>query len=153
MLDSFDTLRIIRENMISLTSSLSLDQMTVIPAGFNNNMIWNMGHALATQHVLVYQLSGIPIPLDQTFVDRYRKGSFPQSTYQYQSDLAYINEHFNSSVDRMAQDFQNEIFQSFQEYQTSFGVKLTSAEEAITFNNMHESLHLGYMMSMKHCIL
>ncbi|MEM8908542.1 MAG: hypothetical protein AAGD05_11895 [Bacteroidota bacterium] len=47
------------------------------------------------------------------------------------------------------QDLQSGRFQSFEPYQTSYGLNLTDLESAIAFNNIHENLHLGTMMALR----
>lgn len=37
----------------------SLEQLNKIPAGFNNNLIWNIGHIIVAQQSLIYQLSNL----------------------------------------------------------------------------------------------
>lgn len=32
----------------------SLDQLNTIPDGFNNNLIWNIGHVIVSQQGLIY---------------------------------------------------------------------------------------------------
>ena len=54
----FEILLITRKNLLNSIKDLSIDELTKIPNGFNNNIIWNAGHNLATQQLLVYKLSG-----------------------------------------------------------------------------------------------
>ena len=46
-------------------------------------------------------------------------------------------------------DYENGRFLNFKEYVTSIGFHLSSIEEAISFNNYHETIHLGFMINMK----
>jgi hypothetical protein len=50
-------------------------------------------------------------------------------------------------------DYDNNFFTDYNSYTTSFGLDLKNIQEAIIFNNMHESLHLGYCMAQKRAIL
>lgn len=147
-----DHLRIIRSNILTATQDLSESQLTTVPPNFNNHILWNMGHVLATQQILIYKLSGNDMYLTPDFVERYRKGSYPGDTYPYHDDLSDIREQLVSTVDKLDADLSAGIFSNYEEYQTSFGVKLTTADEAVVFNNLHESLHLGYITAMKHLV-
>jgi len=40
------------------------------------------------------------------------------------------------------------LFTNYSDYETSFGLNLTSIEEAISFNNIHEGIHFGYLLAM-----
>ena len=48
-----------------------------IPAGFDNNIAWNLGHIIVTQQALHYTLSGLPTAVTRTEVAMYKTGSSP----------------------------------------------------------------------------
>jgi hypothetical protein len=52
------------------------------------------------------------------------------------------------TTDRLDRDYQEGIFRHYVPYKTSYGVELNNIDDAIIFNNIHEGLHLGYMMAM-----
>ena len=55
----FETLNITRNNIINAIEGLSLEELNTVPKGFNNNVIWNVGHVVATQQLLCYKFSGL----------------------------------------------------------------------------------------------
>ncbi len=144
----FNLLRITRENVLSVIDGLSLAQMHLMPAGFNNNLVWNFGHLVVTQQLLCYKLSGITPQLSPEIIDQYKKGTAPQGTVS-QAEFDQLAAQFLSNVDRLEKDYKEGLFQEFKEYPTSYNVVLNSVEDAIQFNNLHEALHLGSMMALK----
>jgi hypothetical protein len=46
-------------------------------------------------------------------------------------------------------DFNNKKFVTYQQRITGTGFHLTSITDAFEWNNFHEGLHLGYMMSIR----
>jgi hypothetical protein len=46
-------------------------------------------------------------------------------------------------------DYDDDFFPDYTAYSTSFGIDLKNIQDAIIFNNMHESLHFGYVMAQK----
>ena len=50
-------------------------------------------------------------------------------------------------------DFDADLFSDYTPYTTSFGLDLKNIQDAIIFNNMHETLHYGYIMAQKRAIL
>lgn len=148
MQHSFDILRQTRRNILSIVNSHDLDQLNEVPVGFNNNLAWNFGHVLVTQQLLCYRLSGKEVHLGVQWVEAYRKGTKPEGRLSAMG-LDYLRDQFLSSVDQMEEDYNNELFQEYKPYETSFGIKLNSIEEAITFNNVHESMHLGAMIALR----
>ncbi len=148
MKNNFEFLRISRQNTLDLVSTLTDDQVNQIPDGFNNNMVWNLGHLVVTQQLLNYGLASVPFIIDQSLIDKYRKGTKPEGLID-SDEINRLKELMLTCVDQLELDYQKGIFKSFKTYPTSFKATLTSIEDAISFNNIHEGLHLGYMMAMK----
>lgn len=137
-----------RERILDLVEKYSSEQLQTIPTGFANNLLWNAAHVVVTQHLLTYNLCGLEIPLDKGLVDRYRKGTAPNGIVE-QAEIDQVKELLISTHHSYKKDFELGKFSNFKEYQTSYGVLLTSIEEAMTFNNTHEGMHLGYMLAMR----
>ena len=145
-------LRVIRQNLWNVADNLSVDEITKIPTGFNNHILWNICHVLVTQQLLVYKLSEVPMLIEDDFVNRYRKGTFPADSVTDEEDWSYASELYFSSIDQLEKDLNNTLFKTYNEYTTSFGITLCTTREAIEFNNLHESMHLGTVLSMKHLL-
>ena len=110
-------------------------------------MLWNFGHILVTQQALTYRLSGLESSVDNEIINQLKKGT--KATSFSQELLDYIHDNFNALIDSTEQDYNAGLFKNFQEYPTSYGLTLKSIEDALTFNNAHEALHLDYMMALK----
>ncbi|MFK7808526.1 MAG: DinB family protein [Saprospiraceae bacterium] len=147
----FDYLKTTRANLLKATADLDLETLNKIPSGFNNNIAWNMAHCLVTQYLLCYGLSGQPLPLDSKIVDRYRKGAKPTEPMSAE-DLAFFRKELENSPAKMEADYNAGLFTDFKVYPTSYNVELQSTEDAIRFNNIHEGLHLGYVMALKRAV-
>ncbi|WP_353938893.1 DinB family protein [uncultured Chryseobacterium sp.] len=55
----FKTWETSRRIYLSYFENYSLDQLNKIPNGFNNNLIWHIGHIIVTQQKLIYRGSGL----------------------------------------------------------------------------------------------
>jgi hypothetical protein len=137
-----------RENFIALLDAFPLQALNRIPEGFNNNLIWNFGHVIVTQQLLCYKLSGLEMQVSDEQVQVYRKGSKPERAVS-DNEVQELKRLGLMTIDQLRRDLEKDVFQDFHEYTTSFGVTLSSIEEAIHFNSMHETLHLGYAMAMR----
>ena len=145
---AFEILNITRNNLLNAVKDLTIEQLAVIPEGFNNNIIWNVGHVVATQQLLCYKLSGLEMYLENDFIDKYKKGSVG-SVNLSQEELDYILEQLMVLPTQLENDYNNNKFNNYNAYTTSYNITLDSIEKAIQFNNVHEGLHLGYILAMK----
>ncbi len=143
----FDQHQIIRQNASDLISKFSEEQIHKIPKGFKNNLIWNFGHMIVTQHILTFGLSNLSLLIDDEIISKYRKGSSPviEESKNTVEDLQKVSEKL---IDETKDAYNQNRFTNFNKYETSFKVTLNNIEDALAFNNIHEGLHLGYMMAL-----
>ena len=136
-------------NMVSkILENHSLVQLNKIPEGFSNNLIWNIAHIVVTQQLLVYKLSGLPTMVSDEIIEKYKKGTKPEQTAT-QEEVDEIKSLLFATIKKTKEDYENGIFKNFQEYPTSTGFILNTVEDAMAFNNFHEGLHIGILMSLR----
>ncbi len=126
----------------------SLDQLNIVPDGFSNNLIWNIGHIIVAQQGLVYLGSGQLGYVTKELFDQYKPGTTPteQTTAAEVLELKHL---LNSLVEKTEIDLQNGVFSTYKERQTGTGFHLSSLVDALEFNNYHEGIHLGLMMNIR----
>ncbi|TYB75970.1 DinB family protein [Bizionia saleffrena] len=139
------------KNRILLKSFLehySLEQLNKVPEGFSNTIIWNVAHTIVTQQLLVYNLSGIPMNVSDKMVANYRKGTKAEH-FVSQIEVDEVKGLLFSTVEKMEEDYNNNLFKNYTEYTVTTGNILRNVEHAIAFNNFHEGIHLGYILALK----
>lgn len=128
--------------------NVSLEDLNKIPNGFNNNIIWNIGHIVVTQQLLAYKLSGLPMMITDELVGKYRKDSKPEGNVS-QAEVDTLKVLLFSTIEKTREDFEKGIFKNYQEYTVSTtGNTLTNIDEAFQFIAFHEGMHLGYVMAL-----
>ncbi|WP_336298666.1 MULTISPECIES: DinB family protein [unclassified Robiginitalea] len=137
-----------RKNLLQFMNSYDAAQLNRVPDGFSNNLIWNLGHILAVQQLLVYGLSGQPLHIPQKFVVRYQRDTRPEGPVD-EAEISEIREWLERTVPLLDKDLEANRFGTFRPFTNSAGFPVTNLQEAITFNNFHEGLHLGYMLSIR----
>ena len=147
----FEILLITRKNVLNAIKDLSIEELNKVPSGFNNNIIWNVGHNLVTQQLLVYKLSGQSPIIPNELIDKYRKGSSGSISVS-ENEINEIKGLLISTGKIMQQDYNSSLFTEYSEYTTSYNITLDSIEKAIAFNNVHEGLHFGYIMALKRAL-
>lgn len=143
-----DVLRATRKNMFDAVEHLSNEQLNIIPEGFGNNLIWNLGHTIVTHQLLCYSLAGEKPHVSNEMIAAYRKGTRPAGTVS-DDEIKLIKELAYSTIDLCKTDIENNIFKNYKDYPTSYGITLTSFQDALIFNNVHEGMHFGNVLSMR----
>ncbi len=149
---SIDTIRATRKLFSELLDGLSVDLINKIPAGFNNNIIWNFGHVIVSQQIICYKMAGLSLKIDDAYVPKYTKGSKPGSFVEEQ-EVIFLQQQAAALIDQLVEDLEIHSFNNYQAYTTSFGVELNGIDDAIKYLTMHEGLHLGYAMALKRIVI
>ncbi|MNX47460.1 DinB superfamily protein [compost metagenome] len=144
----FEVQKTIREVLLKILDNHSLEQLNKIPTGFSNNLIWNIAHCVSTQQVLVYKLSGLPMMVSEEFINKYRKGTKPEGNVS-QAEVDEIRTLLSTTLEQVQKDFADGIFQNYNEYTTNMGYTLKNINGALDFNNYHEGIHTGIIMSIR----
>ena len=144
----FNALKATRQNILKMVDGLTTEQLNKIPEGFNNNLAWHLGHVLITQQLLNYKLAGLSPNVSDEWIAKYRKGTKPEAVIS-EAEIAAIKEQLTTSISLLEKNFSEGIFKNYKTYPTSYGIELTSIDDAIIFNNVHEAMHLGNVISMR----
>jgi hypothetical protein len=148
MEQTFELNRTCRKLIAPFLEEHTLDQLNTIPEGFSNNLFWNIAHVVVTQQLLIYKLSGLNMLVSDELVDKYKKGTKPEHIAT-QADVDEIKQLLFDLIDQTQADYGSGVFTQFTEYPTSSGFVLKNVKDAMAYNNFHEGLHLGIIMSLK----
>ena len=146
----FEVIRASRKALLSLFEDLSTEQMNKIPAGFNNNLAWQMGHLVVSQQILCYKLSNNNLVIDPSLVDKYKNGSKPESFISAE-EISQLKAYLLDTIDQLEKDLATDKFEKYTPYTISTykGYRLEKIEDAIKFIVSHGGLHYGCSLMMK----
>ena len=144
----FDITRTSRKLLSQFLDNFTLEQLNTIPHGFNNNLIWNIGHIIVVQQMLVYNLSELPMMISSEMVDKYKKGTKPEHDAT-QAEVDEIRSLLFETINQTKADYNSKVFKNYREYPTSSGFIIKNAEDAMAYNYYHEGMHLGVMMTIR----
>ncbi len=123
-------------------------QLNSIPFGFSNNLIWNIGHIIVTQQLIVHRNSGLEMLVSDELVESYKKGTRPESIVS-EEGIDELRQLLYPTIEKSKADFEAGLFREYREFTSSLGFTVKNIEDAIPMNNFHESLHIGIMMSIR----
>lgn len=142
-----------RKAFIKLIDELSLEQLNEIPAGFNNNIIWNFGHIVVSTQTLSYTRTGIREGVNWVkHVEAYAKGTKP-TYFVNQEEVNELKEIALKSIYEIEADFNAGVFKNTTPYETAtYGATLNNIEEVLITSIGHDNLHYGYAIAQKRII-
>ncbi|WP_246124810.1 DinB family protein [Algibacter pacificus] len=149
---TFDVLANLRAMAQKHIENNTLEQLNTIPEGFNNNIIWNVAHILVTTELLAYKLSGLPLHISDEMVGKYKKDSKPEGDVT-QAEVDDIKKLLVFTTNQLEADYKNGVFKNYTEYTVSTtGNTLTSIDDALQFNLVHEGMHIGYILALSRAV-
>lgn len=143
-----DRVRSIRLHLLDQVKDLSIEQLNEIPAGFNNNIIWHLGHLTAAQQGICYVRAGLKPFVGESHMVLYRPGTKPER-FVGDEEVAIIKDLLVSSLDRFDADLSANIFTNYTAWTSRYGVEIGSIQDALEFLLFHEGLHAGNITYMK----
>ncbi len=148
MKEKIETIKTTRLFLLNTIDGLSEEQFNRIPEGFNNNIIWNLGHMIAAQQGICYLRSGLALQVPENIFHEFKPGSKPEKSYN-QQEINKICRLMTDTLDQLITDIEKEIFINYTNITTRYNVELKNIADAIAFLPFHEGLHSGYIMSLR----
>jgi hypothetical protein len=142
-----------RSKLLSLVEELTTAELNYIPVGFNNNLAWQIGHIVVSQQILCYKLAGQKLIIENELIDLYKNGSKPERDFS-DAEIAQMKDYVLSTIDQLAIDLQNGIFDDYNPYTVSTypGFRLENVKDAVTFIASHDGLHYGCSLGLKRLV-
>lgn len=145
---TFQVLKNIRGIFSNIITNNTLDSLNKIPNGFNNNIIWNIGHVIISEQLLAYKLSGLKPALSDELIKKYKKDSKPEEPVS-QKDANEIQALLKSTIEKTELDYKSGVFKNYTPYTVSTtGNTLNSIDDALQFISIHDGLHYGYILAL-----
>ena len=137
-----------RTHYFDLFNDFSVQQLNKVPEDFNNNIVWNIGHVIAIQQVLIYKRCGLDMNISDDFYQLYKSGSKPERLITA-SEIDELKSLLESTIISTQEDYKKGIFKTYDGLTTSTRFEINSIDTAFQFNNYHEGLHLGAINGLK----
>lgn len=145
----FEYAHVIRRKFSALLDTLGTEQLNVIPEGFNNNIVWHLGHLVVSTPLLCYVRTGVSTGKHIDLVESYRNGTKPER-YIGAEEIKWLHERLLSSLEEIEKDYREGLFREIQPYSThTFGVELQNIEDVFQCCTLHDTVHWGNVMSMR----
>jgi len=151
MTEQIEIVRKTRSFLLENLKELTAEQYNKTPDGFNNNIIWNLGHMLYGMQGICYTRAGLSPFIDEKYIALYKSGTKP-GEFVDETEIENIKQLLFTSLDQLKADYHNNIFGNYTTWTTRYGVALASIDDALNFLPFHEGLHSGCINALKRLV-
>lgn len=135
--------------MLGLVEELTLEELNTIPAGFNNNIIWNLGHIMISTIGLCYVRSQADVSHTIPFAKLFGKGTRPGEPIDQQT-VNEVKRLIVESITQIERDAASGLFDKVVPYSTdTYGHEMADIKEILTCTLAHDNMHLGIVKAQK----
>ncbi len=148
---TLEKIKNLRLYLLGQLDGLTPAQLNAVPAGYNNNLIWNVGHLICVVQNLCYVRAGLPIVVDDKYFSPYLPGTKPER-FVDAPETEVIKSLLITSMDQLRADYAKIRLGNYSPasmIHRVYGVEVGNLDEALDYLLYHEGFHAGYMLSLK----
>lgn len=138
---SMGQLLFVRNGTLKLAENLESAQLSVTPDGFNNNMLWNLGHIYVVHENLIVRNSGNDPVFPDGFVENFKPGTKPADWGDNVPTFETVVAKLKEQTERMDVLFDGHIDDSIPKPLQLSSIELTTVRDLIGFATVHEAMH------------
>ncbi|MGY3212013.1 DinB family protein [Mucilaginibacter sp. HD30] len=145
-----DKIKKIREFLLREIAGLSEGQLNTIPAGYNNNIIWNINHLISAQQGICYRRMGQTPVLPDKYLAPFGTNTKPDRILEVR-EIDEVKGFFLTTIDRLQEDFGKKIFTSrpaASNYKV-YEIDMYDIDDALDILLYHEGYHAGQILRLK----
>ncbi len=137
--------------LLAQISDLTAAQLNTVPAGFNNNIAWNLGHLVCAQQGLCYLRAGQAAVVAEKYIAPFFTNSKPEGIIEPE-EIAVIKSLYIDTMDQLQTDYERKLFGQYTPSPNVlklYGIELKTIDDALEFLLYHEGYHAGCILALK----
>ena len=143
MTNSLELIDRMRIDLLVKTENLKVEQLNAIPYGFNNNIVWNLGHILVVTDELLYKNSHFSFPVHDFDTSGFKKGTRPEKVIN-EKDISSIRSALSDTIPQFRKLITAYAMAS-QNKESDLLEKLSN-DKSIHFILFHEDMHVSTIL-------
>lgn len=143
-----------RKLLLLRIEPLTEEQLNLIPSGFSNNIIWNLGHMNAVLQALCYRNSKLPLTVENNSFLPFLPGTKPEESLNSNS-IKLIKQQFIDSVNQLDKDLQTGVFKEYERserIEKVYNIKVETVSDALKYVTHHDGIHFHAIMALRKVI-
>lgn len=144
----FNQLETYRGYLLGVADTVTLEEAEKIPAGFNNNIRWNLGHIYLDQYLWIQAVTKEKEDVPESFQSWFGYGTSPANFTEETPSLNELKKLLKTQPARIKEVYGGRLEEEFP--QTEMGMH--TIEQVLTRTIFHEGMHLQTVLDIKKCI-
>ena len=143
-----------RQFLLDQLPGLTDEQLNTIPAGYNNNIIWNLVHLICAQQGICYLRAAQPAVVPEKYIVPFFTNTRPERTIE-KEEIEEIKQLFIGTIDQLQLDYDRQIFRNYTPSPNIlkiYGIEINDIDDALEFVLYHEGYHSGYILALKRLV-
>lgn len=132
-----------RRDLLKKTENLTVEQLNTIPNGFNNNIVWNLGHILVVTDEILNKNTLFSIPTYDFDTSGFKKGTRPDNVIN-EKDTSSIRSALSDTIPRFRRLLKDYALAT-QNKESELLEKLSN-DKSIHFILFHEDMHISTIL-------
>ena len=146
---NWESFKLVRNTNLNLIKTVSPTMIDLIPSGFKNNIRWQTGHLVAVQLSLLFQWTNFDLPLDDSYLSYFGKGTSPANFDSNTPDIRRIMKDAEFHTFTTEQSFESLTDRVYPTKITvSTGHEISSFSDAVGFLPLHEAYHFASIKAL-----
>lgn len=144
----FNQLESYRSEILGVVDTVSWEDAEKIPAGFNNNIRWNLGHIYLDQYLWIQAVTKESADVPQEFKSWFDYGTCPSNFTKETPTVSELKDLLKTQPARIKASYGDRLEEEFAP--TEMGIH--TIEQVLIRTIFHEGMHLQTILDIKKCI-
>lgn len=141
----FKQLETYRMELLGAVESVTEEQAEIIPAGFKNNIRWNLGHLYLDQFLWIEALTKVPTPISKQFNQWFGFGTTPANFTEETPSFAELKVLLKSQLQQIVEKYGEVLDKKY----PPIDMGMHTMEQVLVRTIFHEGMHLQAINDLK----
>ncbi|WP_316572560.1 DinB family protein [Neobacillus sp. YIM B06451] len=141
----FNQLRDYRNDILGCVADLSEEASNTVPTGFNNNILWNLGHIYLDQLLWIKHLTKEPIGIPEGFNEWFGFGTSPANWASQPPSLEELKQLLARQPEWIKETYGDRLDETFPETESG----MQTIAQVLVRTIYHEGIHLGAIIALR----
>ncbi|MBH0333578.1 hypothetical protein ABH14_28230 [Brevibacillus brevis] len=144
----FQQLEDYRQETLKAIDGLTEEDVNIIPDGFSNNILWNLGHIYLDQYLWIAHLTKETLPIPSDFNEWFNFGTKPADWDTQPPKLAVLVSLLQEQPQKIQAAYKDRLEEEFPATESG----MHTIAQVLVRTIFHEGMHLASLHTIRRCL-